>query len=178
VNQLGTSQVEGNERSDHTKPTTSLANVSTVVTLGKNELGSRKNKEGDCQEAEQGNVDNSGAKCCEEEDEGNDSPGKKVDAETVVQVGNGRRGGADVSFNDTESRNEDDTEGHPESTIRGESRSTESVVVHEFPHSSTELSKTSIEQSKTNNNVRNLNVVNLSIVKRENQSCQGKAAET
>lgn len=134
----GVGVVPGEEGSEETKDTTGLLQSEVAGSSHATrveEVRQGQAEEGDVEGEEEGEEGNGRAHGAEEEDKGEDEPAHEVEAESVVKCSTVTT----VSLLDLEEGSLDAGPRDPETTVRRESSSRESVARSHFPHASEKL---------------------------------------
>jgi len=87
-------------------------------------------------------------------------------------------GGLGVGGSDTEIGVKEGSVGQPETAIRGESGSAESVAGGELPHPSSKLSETADEASHTDDGVGDGNIASMDVIHGQDEGRAGEGEET
>lgn len=172
VEHLSESAVPSSESREETEVSTSrLAfSVSSVRAEGEEEEG----------QVESGEEEDERDGCSESADqhqEGEDEPSEKVEGDGGVHLPGSLRIRS-VRADDVETGNLNDSPGEPETTIAAQGSSAKGVTGGKFPHASSELDHTAIEEGKTNDDVRHSDTFGLNVNEREDKGGQRESGET
>lgn len=132
ISQTSESVVPSGERSQEAEETTSLDDGGGGGAISANQVANTQQQEGDVQEEEQQEEGNGRAEGAEQQDGGEDEPAHQEQTHRVIEeVGTTVLLERRHNFEATGSQN--NSEGNPETTVRGQSSGTKSVSDSHFP---------------------------------------------
>lgn len=111
-----------------------------------------------------------------QQDEGEDEPAHQEESESVVESS---RGTATVGRDDVEATgSQDDREGNPETTVGGESSSTESVAAGNLPHTGEELDETTVSEGDSDDDVGLSDTASSQVDQGQDEGGESEGGET
>lgn len=132
IGQTSESVVPSGERSQEAEETTSLDDGGSGGAISANQVANTQQQEGDVQEEEQQEEGNGRAEGAEQQDGGEDEPAHQEQTHRVIEeVGTTIL--LERRHNFEAARSQDNSEGNPETTVRGQSSGTKGVSDSHFP---------------------------------------------
>lgn len=180
VGNTGQSVIPGSEGCHKTKETTGLddgrVGLAMAVPL---DVADTEQEEGEIEEEEQQEESHSGSQGAEQQDGGEDEPAHQEQTEGIVKHGGATLVGSDKSRLDVEATGgQDNSEGDPETTIRGQSSGTKSVTDSHFPHAGKQLNETTITESQSDDNVGSGDVASTHVDTAQHERGEGESTQT
>lgn len=166
--ELGSASVEGDGSGSEAESSSSPTEGSVT-----SELAACKHEESDVEKGEEGNQGNVNPQGSQEEEEGNNEPGRQKDSDGARELSRS----IGISSGDTKRGVEEGGIGHPETTVRGEGSCAECVASGEFPHASKELSETTNETGHADNGIRGGDTTSMNVEHGKDEGCASEGEE-
>lgn len=165
----GESDVSGDGGGEDTEGTTGFGDVDLA-----REEAAEEEEEGEVKEEEEGGEGDGRPQTGDEEDKGDDEPGRQVDTKSRVELFNP----CSISLDNAKLRNVENGERDPESSVRRESGSTKCVTGGKLPHTGQELAKTSVPKGHSENDVGSVDSSCLNVEQGEHEGSCAECQQT